>query len=428
MKKKNKEKSKEQKKVIIAGHSLNDAGGLSFISASLIKKYLEMNYEIGYINISPLNMDVNGFVKFGIETTKCHIINCNVYDKQHINTFDKFYKSFKSDLVISIHDPWLLDHITYSSYRNSFFWVAYQTFETEKYPEKVNAPTAVYPFTEVPKSLVEIFQSCDLVIPCSEHGIKALKNFDIEQDEYIYMGIDIIEKIVVNKLKNKSRVEVFGHSVKETDFLFFTIGVNNQRKKLDRTLMAFAKFLETKNYDTKYKLYLHCDIKRKLSGTDILELIKSLKIEKNVLIENKEISKNVLYERLALCDCYISLHGAEGFGLPFVEAMMFDKPCIATDYSTPSEFCNRELLVNFSEIYYASNFCLPLALACLTDAVSVMNKVVSGYSNNDYGYDYVKKNFDLKNNINRLVDIIDSIYIDWKSDTNKIKLPIKRII
>ncbi|NJK68696.1 MAG: glycosyltransferase [Microcoleus sp. SU_5_3] len=40
------------------------------------------------------------------------------------------------------------------------------------------------------------------------------------------------------------------------------------------------------------------------------------------------------------CDCYVSLHRAEGFGLTMAEAMYFGKPTIATAYSSNTEFMN----------------------------------------------------------------------------------------
>ena len=40
----------------------------------------------------------------------------------------------------------------------------------------------------------------------------------------------------------------------------------------------------------------------------------------------------------AVCDCYISLHRAEGFGLTIAEAMLLEKPTIATGYSGNLEF------------------------------------------------------------------------------------------
>jgi glycosyltransferase involved in cell wall biosynthesis len=40
------------------------------------------------------------------------------------------------------------------------------------------------------------------------------------------------------------------------------------------------------------------------------------------------------------CDCYVSLHRAEGFGLTMAEAMYYGKPVIATGYSANVEFMN----------------------------------------------------------------------------------------
>ena len=41
---------------------------------------------------------------------------------------------------------------------------------------------------------------------------------------------------------------------------------------------------------------------------------------------------------LASCDCYVSLHRSEGFGLTCAEAMLLGKPVIATDYSGAADF------------------------------------------------------------------------------------------
>ena len=48
---------------------------------------------------------------------------------------------------------------------------------------------------------------------------------------------------------------------------------------------------------------------------------------------------NALLER---CDCYVSLHRSEGFGLPLAEAMYLGKPVIATAYSGNLEFMRPE--------------------------------------------------------------------------------------
>jgi glycosyltransferase involved in cell wall biosynthesis len=45
---------------------------------------------------------------------------------------------------------------------------------------------------------------------------------------------------------------------------------------------------------------------------------------------------------MAACDCYVSLHRSEGFGLTLAEAMAIGKPVIATAYSGNVDFMNAE--------------------------------------------------------------------------------------
>ena len=45
---------------------------------------------------------------------------------------------------------------------------------------------------------------------------------------------------------------------------------------------------------------------------------------------------------MAACDCYVSLHRAEGFGLTMAEAMAIGKPVIGTGYSGNVDFMNAE--------------------------------------------------------------------------------------
>ena len=45
---------------------------------------------------------------------------------------------------------------------------------------------------------------------------------------------------------------------------------------------------------------------------------------------------------MAACDCYVSLHRSEGFGLTMAEAMSYARPVIATGYSGNLEFMNDE--------------------------------------------------------------------------------------
>ena len=50
------------------------------------------------------------------------------------------------------------------------------------------------------------------------------------------------------------------------------------------------------------------------------------------------LRREEIYELEAACDCFVSLHRSEGFGLAVAECMYLGKPVISTDWSATSEF------------------------------------------------------------------------------------------
>jgi len=92
------------------------------------------------------------------------------------------------------------------------------------------------------------------------------------------------------------------------------------------------------------------------SNPDVLLVIKTSNSEKfpqhrqqlNAAIENCQsiqhidgyLSRNEINSLLNNCNCYVSLHRCEGFGLTMAEAMFLGKPVIATGYSSNTEFMN----------------------------------------------------------------------------------------
>lgn len=54
------------------------------------------------------------------------------------------------------------------------------------------------------------------------------------------------------------------------------------------------------------------------------------------------LAREEIYALEAACDCFVSLHRAEGFGLAVAESMYLGKPVISTDWSATAEFVNQE--------------------------------------------------------------------------------------
>ncbi|MEA2209294.1 MAG: hypothetical protein QOF54_1771, partial [Solirubrobacteraceae bacterium] len=60
----------------------------------------------------------------------------------------------------------------------------------------------------------------------------------------------------------------------------------------------------------------------------------------DIHVIDRSLSTSELNGLMAGCDCYVSLHRAEGFGLTIAEAMALGKPAIATGYSGNVDFMN----------------------------------------------------------------------------------------
>lgn len=62
----------------------------------------------------------------------------------------------------------------------------------------------------------------------------------------------------------------------------------------------------------------------------------------NIQFINKTLPHLELYALMHLCDAFVSLHRAEGYGLHIFEAMAYGKPVIATGYSSNMDYMNQD--------------------------------------------------------------------------------------
>lgn len=90
---------------------------------------------------------------------------------------------------------------------------------------------------------------------------------------------------------------------------------------------------------------------------DIEELSALLEGYKNVYFVTEILEKEVVNSLIANADVFISLHRAEGFGLVMAEAMLNGTPCIATNWSSNTEFMNSEVacMVDYKFITLGNN-------------------------------------------------------------------------
>ncbi len=71
-------------------------------------------------------------------------------------------------------------------------------------------------------------------------------------------------------------------------------------------------------------------------------LVGELGLANRVVFVDDFLLQDELVALTDACDAYLSLHRGEGLGLGIAEAMSLGKPVVVTDYSSTTEFCNRD--------------------------------------------------------------------------------------
>ncbi len=89
---------------------------------------------------------------------------------------------------------------------------------------------------------------------------------------------------------------------------------------------------------------------RELDPTVSQQLENVSHLDKRIKILNGSVERDEMLSLIDDCDCYVSLHRSEGFGLGMAEALALERPVIATDYSGNREFltANTGFPVRFS--------------------------------------------------------------------------------
>jgi glycosyltransferase involved in cell wall biosynthesis len=70
-------------------------------------------------------------------------------------------------------------------------------------------------------------------------------------------------------------------------------------------------------------------------------LLEAVAGDERISVLDRVLPDEGMAALVASCDCYISLHRAEGFGLPIAEAMLLGKPVVATRYGGPAEYLSE---------------------------------------------------------------------------------------
>lgn len=357
-------------KILFAGDTLDRVSGLGYVAISLARRFAEKGHDIVYSTISPEKPISNDLSHYPPHIGKFikSIPYVRLHDGDPSVNFEKAVKTYKPEIVITVHDPWMLDVISSSPYRDTFTLVNYVTIETPSYPRFFKV---VRDGKQTYVNIEKVLSSADVVIPVTPDGMDVLKNMKIKTTDYVYNGLDHIIPSIA------TRSELFG-KVSDDDFVFLTMGVNIYRKQLGRTLLIFSEFLKKVKNPKRYKLVIHTNLASS-RGADLVSIIDNLGIKDNIVISgDKSLPVETLHAMYRLSDCYLGLSGGEGFGYGYAEAMYNNLPIIYSDYGCHRTMCSiAGIPVSISDKSYAPFTGILVGVPSIQDAVSTMIRVSS---------------------------------------------------
>ena len=213
----------------------------------------------------------------------------------------------------------------------------------------------------------------DLLLVSSEHSKETFhrSKFDVKDNktghvrekiqlttkiEVLFEGADITKYFPVKGSGNSTNLEQTLSSIPEA-FCFFTTGhwmqgdIGEDRKNLGFTIKSFLETFKNKK-DAPALI-----VKSHITGTSIMDREKMLdKIDEvrktvrgklpNIYLVHGEISDsemNLLYNHPKI-KAFISLTKGEGFGRPFLEFSLVNKPIIASSWSGQTDFLDKDLV------------------------------------------------------------------------------------
>ena len=285
-------------------------------------------------------------------------------DKYAHDSFPKFVDKFKPDLVWTLGDMWMIDHVAHAPNRKSFKWIGYFPIDGEPVPSKWG----------------ETIDNMDIAIAYGEFGRKVISQRARRPDvRYIYHGVDTtVFKPRTKELIEKEKQTILG--AKATDTIIGIVARNQPRKAFDKLFEAYFYVLNgmylrcnkcgkltmhkynliDKTFDLAkeckhclstevssgkpkegIKLYLHATAVD--CGWDLIDLQKDYNLGGNVLINpalkiGVGVSDNTLSAIYNTFDIFTLPTRGEGFGLPVLEAMACGVPVVVTDYSAHTEW------------------------------------------------------------------------------------------
>ena len=257
--------------------------------------------------------------------TAMESLNCDV----NLQDLSQYLQSRKEDRTFtnfSEHNPHEVNLICVNA---DFVPIFIDTFGTQYLENKYNIACWYWELPEFPAKWWQYFQHFQEIWVGSKYVYESL----IKHSPIPVVKISPVVGFKLNKTYNKHD---FGLDNNEFVFLFMFDFLSIFERK--NPLALVEAFLKSFQPDEPVRLVLKC-----INGDKDpknFDLLKQAIVGHRITLMDDYLSKDAKNGLLSICDCYISLHRAEGFGLTLAEAMFLEKPVIATGWSGNMDFMN----------------------------------------------------------------------------------------
>lgn len=259
---------------------------------------------------------------------------CNIHCAPHGNEDDSFDQEFTTENPYAINllnfnaeaMPEFLDNVGEEFLKDKYN-IGYWAWELPTFPTEWEWLFQYYDEIWVPSGYCA--EALALVAPIPI--VKIMHSIDLPAP-----SLSKTEIIIPNDTHNQVAETNFPQD--RFTFLFmFDFHSTMARKNPLAVIAAFKRAFTSTNQDVA--LIIKCSNSQ--SYPNELTLIKeAIAPYSAIQLIDARLPKNVVNALFYHCDCYVSLHRAEGFGLTMAEAMYYGKPAIATGYSANVEFMN----------------------------------------------------------------------------------------
>lgn len=211
--------------------------------------------------------------------------------------------------------------------------MAYTTvLDPEIWNQRYNIAFWLWELEEFPKSWEKALTLVDEIWTPSEFASESVRRVT---EKPVYT----IPYCVTAPTEEQYNREYFG--LPEDKFLFLAMYDTNSTMERKNPLGAIKAFQQAFSPDdSRVGLVLKMNNPRQ---EDLMAVQASLGEYQNIYYITEIMDKVVVNSLIKSVDVFVSLHRAEGFGLVMAEAMLNGTPCIATNWSSNTEFMNNDV-------------------------------------------------------------------------------------